>query len=148
MNAIGSAVARDIGARLDAGEGQMQRVFRALRAAHIRTVREQSVPHAPRVKVADRDPSVVRINSNPIWEQAAVHHFAQDAVARILVDRSGTVAHVGPWTGGPRTRAVMRRDLPQRRSGLPATLQSSRSMGCNATAPARRRSPGSWWPRW
>jgi len=81
MNAIGSTVARDIGARLDAGEGQMQRVFRALRAAHIRTIGEQSVPHAPRVEVADRDPSVVRINSNPIREQAAVHHFAQDAVA-------------------------------------------------------------------
>src|SRR5215472_2860677 len=92
MDAVGAAVSRTIGARLDASEHRVGWVFGALRAAHRRAGHEGCVPHAPRGTVPNRD---------PVWEQAAVHHLAQGTVARILVDCACSVAHVGPRSGGP-----------------------------------------------
>src|SRR6516162_1872621 len=102
MDTVRTAVARAIGSRLDACKHGVGWVFRALRAAHRRAGHEGSVPHAPRGAVPNRDPGVVRINSDPVWEQAAVHHLAQDTVARILVNCTCPVAHVGPGSGGCR----------------------------------------------
>src|SRR5215467_9451989 len=101
MDTVGAAVAWAIGARLDASEHRVGWVFRALRAAHRRASHEGCVPHAPRGTVPNRDPVIVGINSDPVWEQAAVHHLAQGTVARILVDCACSVAHVGPRSGGP-----------------------------------------------
>src|ERR1700751_3689225 len=101
MDAIGTAVARAIGPRLDASEHCVGWIFRALRAAHRRAGHEGAVPHAPRGTVPNRDPGIVRINSYPVWEQAAVHHLMQYTVARILVDGTRPVAHVGARSGGP-----------------------------------------------
>ena len=45
---------------------------------------------------------VVRRHGDTVRERAAVHHPAQHAVTRILVDGAGTVGRVGSGTGSPR----------------------------------------------
>src|SRR6516162_4438176 len=118
MDAVGTAVSRTIGARLDASEHRVGWVFRALRAAHRRPGHEGCIPHAPRSTVPNRDPGIVRINSDPVREQAAVHHLAQNTVARILVDCTVRSLMLGP---GPVAQGSVKNRFP--------SASKSRSLG-------------------
>src|SRR6516165_2708814 len=101
MDDVVPDVSGTLGARLDASEHGVGWVFLALLAAHRRLGHEGCVPDALRGTVPNRNPGIVGINSDPVWEQAAVHHLVQDTVARVLVDCACSVAHVGPRSGGP-----------------------------------------------
>src|ERR1700747_1952030 len=118
MDAVGATIPGTIGTRLDAGEGQMQCILRALGATHRRAVHAGGIPHPSSGTGPDGDPGIVWINSDPVREQAAVHHLAQDAVARILVDRTRAVRCVGPGTGSP---GMVKNRLP--------SASKSRSLG-------------------
>src|SRR6516162_7643366 len=102
MDPVRAPIPRAIGACFDTLECQVQRILLALRAAHRRTGGKQGVPHPPAGTVADRQRAIVRRDGDPIREQASVHHLAQDAVARILVNCAAAVRHVWPGTGCPR----------------------------------------------
>ena len=79
----------------------MQRILGALRAAHRRAGHEWAVPDAAFPEVADGQHVVVGRHGNAVRERTAVHHLAQNAVARILVHGARVVGHARSGTGSP-----------------------------------------------
>src|SRR5450432_4144653 len=101
MDAIGSAVAGHIGARLYRAESQMQWVLGALRAADRGTCREAGIQHAACPEVTDGQHGVIGRHGDAVREQATVHHPAQNSVAGILINRAGLIGYVWSGTGTP-----------------------------------------------
>src|SRR5262249_32085305 len=101
MDAIRTAVARHIGARLYPSKGQMLRILGALRTAHRGAGHKGTIPDAAFPAVADGQYAAVGGHGNAVRERTAVHYSAQNTVMRILVNGTRAVSRAWAWTGSP-----------------------------------------------